>query len=1054
MKKLIIAGISLLLVVVMVATVILTSGLDMGVKFPDVLDRFTASLQNFRLDLSHTEGGTLNRESGEVMEGTLVDMVATPDEGYVFAGWFSEKETLLSLSSVYSFTVTADTSLYARFALEPEEMKGEQSEVEVLRNCDENFTFTVTCARDDAEQYLAQNMKIVDSYFVGTEYEDMVALEFVLTPLGNNVYKVSLKEGTMYEKGSTYTAMISGTAVSPMSLRTRAAAVEEQPIEATFDALGQETTSFDFSIEAGESNVMVFDDKVVKICHDNSSSDPVVQLTDDGLTPDMEGDVADSVVLSRAMGLDVDSIFCIYDGTLDENGNPVLNDNTIFGKVISIEKQGGSYTVVYGMPELGEIFADLDVRHNEEVNLEEHDVQINEEEIIEQIRQSLYTDAQFHDSLAQAEAALALTVQKYGYEVEFIKLIDFADALDIKISPKIQGKKAIVDIEISVNIPLVSIHKGPDGVDSENKRQLVSISIVMKNSIETSFDTTATLKLKWKWIFITGISHLDFGITNNTTIRSSIGIRIAYDQGGAGIKDLEHNLNQEFYSKLFGNKIKDSIVYGKAKDLINQGGYAEETKLAIRLAEIHIYVGIISFNFTVQAQLDFDISGSLSYQTTSHSYTNVGVRNSANGLQSYENKSYSCTTDNIVLTGALGVRAGVHAKVYVSVAGLSKYIQLGINVGAGVYFKLEGLISFTHSVYAGNVSVGAYFSFTGYYKVFSWSGNLYEYDKEWALFRYGYTNTIVSYVEQENLQDGKYFIGFKDDGIEMWDIHFLRVYEMSTSNGNMSVTNLEPKENDYKISIKFDQNSNLQYDSEKGILSAKSGAPLYFEEDITIEVTCKGAWTWFVSDDTTYVKLPRITIHVIYGDEDAFYASIDTELQAAYRKLYRQYQSTNDTPLKVQFNHIITNAIEVSPSKADLFDRVVNTYIDKLFTHIGAIKPTDDGKRTVENSFVAVEPVAYESTITVLSTMLDNKAVTKQEITLCLENVLKSTVMYNTVVTVSSSNDIDELSRHFDNLDEGTKDIIMEALNEFETKYDGNATAMELSGAFRIILKV
>ena len=1055
MKKLIIAGISLLLVIVMTVTVVLTSGLDMGVKFPDVLDRFTASIKNYTLSLSHTEGGKLNRESGEVQEGTLVDMVATPDEGYVFAGWFSGTDSLLSLSPVYSFTVNSNTSLYARFAPAAEEMKGEQAEIEELRNCDENFTFTVTCARADAEQYLAQNMKIVDSYFVGTEYEDLATLEFVLTPLGNNVYKVSLKDGAKYEKGSTYTATLSGNPISPMSLRSIKEDSSEQNSEATFDALGKESTSFDFTIESGESNVIVFNENVIKICHDNSASDPVVKLTDDGLTPEMEGDVADTVLLTKSMGLKADDIFCIYDGTLDENGMPELNDNTIFGKVISVEKQGNNYNVTYGMPELGEIFADMDYRHSGELNLEEQEVHLDEEEIIEQIRQSLYNDADFHETLAQAEAALAITAQKYGYDIEFIKLIDIADKLDIKVSPKISGNKATVDIEISANFPLIQKHSGPyEGVGTDQKQQLVSISIVLKNTIETSFDTTATLKLKWRWIFITGISQLDFGITNNTTMRYSIGLRIAYDQGSAGYKDIESEMHKEFSNLLFGGNLKQTLFYEKAKDLIKQGGYADGTKLAIRLAQIKCYVGIVSFNFDVEAQLNFDISGSVTFQTTSHSFTNVGVRNSAHGLKSYENKKYSCTTNNLVFTGAIGVRAGVHAKVYVSVAGLSKYIQVGINVGAGVYFKIEGIASLLHSVYGGNISVGAYFNFTAYYKVFSWSGDLYEYDQEWPLFRYGYSSTIYSYVENDNLKNGKYSIGFVNEGIDMWDIHFFKVYEMDTSSGNISVTNLEPKEKDYKISVGFGKNSYLQYDAKTGILSAKKNAPLYFEEDITIEVTSKCAWTWFPGDDVTFVRLPKITIHVIYGDEDAFYAAMDTELQAAFRKLYRQYNNINDTPLKVQFSHIISNAITVSPSQADLFDRIVNTYIDKLFRHIDAIKPTDDGKRSVENSFVAVEPVAYESTMTVLNTMLKNKAVTKGEITQCLENVLKSTVMYNTVIAVSQSNDIDSLSKCFDKIDEGTKDIIMEALNQFEDDHAGNATATELAKAFRTILKV
>lgn len=1048
MKKLIIAGISLLLVIVMTVTVVLTSGLDMGVKFPDVLDRFTASIKNYTLSLSHTEGGKLNRESGEVQEGTLVDMVATPDEGYVFAGWFSANNTFLSSAPTYSFTMSEDTYLYARFSLTPDEMKGNGSHKENLRNCSQDFSFTVKCNRQDAEQYLAQNLKIVDSYFVGTEYEDLAAVEFVLTPLENGVFKVSPKEGILYEKGITYTAMMTDKPVS--AVRLLSANTDTQAPQATFDALGRETTSFDFSIETAKSNIIVPRDNLVYICHDKSSSDPIISITDDGLTPGTEGDVADQLVLTKRLGLNVDDIFCVYDGTVDENGDPVLNENTLFGKVLSVENIDDNYHITYGIPELSEMFSQLDVGQTGELDLGNSDIIIDEEALVEQVRQYLCHNESFIDYIAQYEAAVAIAAEKYGYQIEMIKFVDFADMLDIKISPKIDGNKVSVSVDVSLNI---AINK-----KGANPEQIMQVSIFYKFQTTATFNADASVKVRWKWFIPTGISYFNAGLIIKTTDKHTVGISLSYDRGSAGYADLEEHLKKEINEiTTDGEKLKQHAFFKTAKDHLKEGGFKEGTSTFLRLAQFRVYFAwIFSFNITLEMKLDFDLAGSVAMTFTSTTYAESGISYSSGRLKPYQNTDATYDQGNLTFCGKVGVRAGIHVKAYLSVTGLNKYIQLGLTAGVGLYVKLEGIVTFVPTVLGGNISTGLYYTYGGYYKLFSLSGDLFNVDKEVPFFIFGYTEYIVDYIEKDDLEQNKHKIAFTKGEIDIWQLHFLRVYSMSTEDGAITAEEIDPNSDSYKVTVTLPKNSNLVYDKETGELSAKKGAPQYFEEMITLKVTHNGAWKALPGIDysATYVRLPEITITVIYGDEDAFYAAMDTELQAAFRKLYRQYNNINDTPLKVQFSHIISNAITVSPSQADLFDRIVNTYIDKLFRHIDAIKPTDDGKRSVENSFVAVEPVAYESTMTVLNTMLKNKAVTKGEITQCLENVLKSTVMYNTVIAVSQSNDIDSLSKCFDKIDEGTKDIIMEALNQFEDDHAGNATATELAKAFRTILKV
>lgn len=61
------------------------------------------------------EGGSVSgAPEGEVVSGTEVTLTATPNDGYVFAGWYLGEEQVSS-NAVYTFVVTQDVSLTAHF---------------------------------------------------------------------------------------------------------------------------------------------------------------------------------------------------------------------------------------------------------------------------------------------------------------------------------------------------------------------------------------------------------------------------------------------------------------------------------------------------------------------------------------------------------------------------------------------------------------------------------------------------------------------------------------------------------------------------------------------------------------------------------------------------------------------------------------------------------------------------------------------------------------------------------------------------------------------------
>lgn len=62
------------------------------------------------------EGGGIASGGGQISEGKSVTITATPSSGYEFAGW-RENGEIVSTSSSYTFTVTADRALTAVFAV-------------------------------------------------------------------------------------------------------------------------------------------------------------------------------------------------------------------------------------------------------------------------------------------------------------------------------------------------------------------------------------------------------------------------------------------------------------------------------------------------------------------------------------------------------------------------------------------------------------------------------------------------------------------------------------------------------------------------------------------------------------------------------------------------------------------------------------------------------------------------------------------------------------------------------------------------------------------------
>jgi hypothetical protein len=91
----------------------------------------------YTLTITTSEGGTVSTEGGEYQEGTEVEITATPDEGYQFAGWEGNSSTSENLT----VTLNSNQTYQALFELIPIITTGINNDPDIF-NYDTNIDYT------------------------------------------------------------------------------------------------------------------------------------------------------------------------------------------------------------------------------------------------------------------------------------------------------------------------------------------------------------------------------------------------------------------------------------------------------------------------------------------------------------------------------------------------------------------------------------------------------------------------------------------------------------------------------------------------------------------------------------------------------------------------------------------------------------------------------------------------------------------------------------------------------------------------------------------------
>ena len=179
------------------------------------------------LDVITNDGGSSNISQKEYAVGDLVELWATPQEGYKVKGWYSKDNILLSSSNTYSFIIKENTVIELEFIQKIVlDTDSEIIETTELSGVGTNFAILVECPEENAKEYIKENLHIYDEYFLDDEnkvypgYENHAEIEIgVIESKGNDMYLVypaqnysrsgayviqSKNNVTVYKKGSQY----------------------------------------------------------------------------------------------------------------------------------------------------------------------------------------------------------------------------------------------------------------------------------------------------------------------------------------------------------------------------------------------------------------------------------------------------------------------------------------------------------------------------------------------------------------------------------------------------------------------------------------------------------------------------------------------------------------------------------------------------------------------------------------------------------------------------------------------------------------------------------
>ncbi len=436
-------------------------------------------------------------------------------------------------------------------------------------------------------------------------------------------------------------------------------------------------------------------------------------------------------------------------------------------------------------PNVDDIYAELDVYGNKEAVLDgmielsaETVIQnLEENEGLERIKSSVVKSLNRSKSITEYASRIKDTNEK---EIFMRKLAGFSFKRP-KVKVDISGTTLAFEIELSGELQI--------------KNFKIAVSLVIKNKTEVNYNYTICKSRKITlnpllWFY----ANVQVNLSNDFSISLEAKIEFV---------DSDDTLNRIDIS----DEIKDIIdlnkdAYNKFTEAITDSPLFEEEGSELEYVDIfNIQLGAIPLLLPiVSVQIEFNVVGSLGaraglYIEFNHHYvesttlTNgTGEFDSRNKPVMYDSFKFTrVTTENeidiaITLKGQVGFRCGLEARLSLSVLQLNSVAAVYVSFRFGPYIEISGLVSFRYSydavrkisatqIYGGiYLEVGLFVNAKIGAKFLVYDINTDLFDTKIKLYDVGDRLIPLEFVEKSNSPDDPYVITGRWSGVNMRNI--------------------------------------------------------------------------------------------------------------------------------------------------------------------------------------------------------------------------------------------------------------------------------------------
>ncbi len=698
------------------------------------------------------------------------------------------------------------------------------------------FTFKVTSS--EGEEHIRNNLKIIDAYFNGSEYESApdVAKEYVLSNDSGNVWTVSVSGE--YEYDTTYLVKLTGGVKLA-------------------DYKGNEL-SFTVVDDPNHENAYEYSDSAVflKALENANGGYYPYQISADGGYLYLTVGKIDGI--SKGQLLCIGEVSSIYD----------INSDTecYFGVVeATYPLADGRYMVKLAEPAIETIFNQFDIAYNEDVNLD--GVEVNIEQLKADLVNSLYANEDFVEFLSAVHiSSNSYLKAKDCYSPELMDTNAFLNSISLRPTVNFSGNSLYTTIAGDITLSI----KNSSGND------VGTLTIDFTFEIESQFkiDVKYEINTSWKGI---KIERFDVAMTQTDNIGFEFGITVDADTlvndaqyvmnlatGEAHLaccievtradEDTEFKTISATEAQSANKKCTHCRPEG-GEDLADDfKGYYIETlycsdwervcadinKLleangsdigtTIKLGGVKIPVfGPVSVNLDLGFAISFDVRAIMNYSCSFAQTSVYGMRLNHSYVQPYSQISGGSVTENeLEILGFAEVKAGLAVEAYVNISGLEKWIKAGVRAELGAYSDISGMLDSVSDISGAYLETGVYLDISAFYKLVKNEGDADVAEVKKPLQKYGYEKLYFGY---ETYYDAIEILGSFD--IAANDILNVKYYDLV----NMVIKTDELSLNERgKYTVTLSLASGEYCEIKNGVIVYKLGAPKVFSDTLIITV--------------------------------------------------------------------------------------------------------------------------------------------------------------------------------------------------------------------------